>query len=210
MPERFSISVPVWLANVARMRLITPMQAIDLLLTRRSVSAKKLSEPGPSGDQLRILLTAGLRVADHGKLGPWHVQVFDKKAQAALGEQWASLFVKAEPEATMAQIEFERQRPQRAPVLLAVIYEPQLGKIPPWEQMLSVGAACQNILNAAHAMGFAANWLTEWPAYHADVVRSLSAAENAQIAGFIYIGTPTELPEPRPRPGVDERVTGLA
>jgi len=193
-----SVSAPITTA--------TP-DALALLANRRSVVAKKLGEPGPTEDQLRRIVEIGLRVPDHGKLAPWRLLVIDKEGQARLGDLYAGLYAAAYPEANEAQIAFERNRPQRAPALIAVVSTPVASeKIPRIEQTLSAGAVCQNLLNAAHATGFAAQWLTEWPAYNAKVREALGFDETAEIAGFIFIGTPSEPPTERTRPAYEDVV----
>ncbi len=185
------------------------MKTIDLLLTRRSVVAKNLEEPGPSDAELEAILAAGIRVPDHGKLGPWRIQVLKKPGQAALGDVFARVFAADNPEAENRQVEIERQRPQRAPILLAVTarVDPLHPKIPELEQRLSGGALCQNLLIASHASGYAAQWLTEWPAFHDDIKRALGHGTDTDIIGFVYIGTPVEQPSERGRPTLDQVVS---
>jgi len=190
---------------------VTPTSpaTLELLLKRRSVVAKNLGEPGPDAATLAQIIAAGLRVPDHGKLGPWRVQVLHKQGQAALGDVFAAVFAADNPEAEDRLVELERQRPQRAPVLLAVTscVDPLHPKIPEIEQRLSGGALCQNILVAAHASGFAAQWLTEWCAFHPAVKQALGHDPETDIIGFIYIGTPIELPTERGRPAYDDVVS---
>jgi nitroreductase len=159
-------------------------ETLDLLLTRRSVVAKNLGAPGPDAETLRKIIAAGLRVPDHGKLGPWRVQVLLAEGQAALGDVLASVYRADNPDAEERMVEAERQRPQRSPVLLVVTarVDPHHPKIPEIEQRLSGGALCQNILVAAHASGFAAQWLTEWPAFHASVVGNARLAFNVLVS----------------------------
>lgn len=185
------------------------MDTIDLLLTRRSVVAKDLWEPGPDDATLQKILGAGIRVPDHGKLGPWRIQVLRKPGQAALGDVLAGIWAADHPDAEPRMVEIERQRPQRAPILLAVTarLEPEHPKIPLMEQKLSGGALCQNLLVASHAAGFAAQWLTEWPAYHASVRRALGHDPQTEIIGFIYIGTPATTPTERARPTLEQAVS---
>lgn len=185
------------------------MDTLDLLLTRRSISAKDMAEPGPDDATLQKILSAGIRVPDHGKLGPWRIQVLRKPGQEALGAVLAEIFKAENPQAEERQVELERKRPQRAPILLAVTarIDPLHPKIPVMEQKLSGGALCQNILVAAHASGFAAQWLTEWPAYHPAVREVLGHAPDTEIIGFIYIGTPTVPPSERPRPTLEQAVS---
>ena len=175
-------------------------EIIDFLLTRRSVTARNMTEPGPSADELDKILRAGMRVPDHGRLGPWRFIVIKGDARAAFGDVLGEAFKKENPDAFEELIEVERERFQRAPVVIAVASRSiKEHKIPEWEQTLSSGAACINMLNAAHAIGYAAQWLTEWPAYNADVAAALGLAENERVAGFVYVGTPKEPPTERQR-----------
>jgi nitroreductase len=173
--------------------------AIQLLLTRRSGSAKAMGKPGPSKSQLAQILQAGGRVPDHGKLFPWRFIVFEGKGRERFGDILAAV-LEAEGERPK-QIAEERERFLRAPLVIGVVSAArELIKIPVWEQELSAGAACQNILVAAHALGFVGNWLTEWYAYHPVVLEKLALKPRERIAGFIYIGTSEVELEERPRP----------
>jgi len=185
------------------------VEAIDLLTTRRSVLVRHLGDPGPSQDELNRILEAGMRVPDHGKIGPWRIQVINKAGQAALGELCAKLYAEEHGErANDKMVEFERKRPGRAPVLLAVTSRLEVPhNIPELEQRLSGGALCMNILNAAHALGYGAQWLTEWPAFNDEVKKMLGHDPSTDIIGFIYIGTPTQEPKPRNRPEFDAVVS---
>lgn len=185
---------------------MTKCEVIDFLANRRSVKVAELVDPAPDAATLKNILTIAMRVPDHGKLAPWKLVVLEKSGQMKLGELMAARFKALEPDANEKQIEFERLRPQRAPLLIAVIMTPKLGKIPLIEQQLSAGAVCLNLLQALHAHGFAGNWLTEWPAFDEEMTRALCSDEGAQIAGFIYAGTPRQAPEDRPRPVFDEVV----
>jgi nitroreductase len=96
----------------------------------------------------------------------------------------------------------------RAPLVIAVVSRAGAHvKIPEWEQVLSAGAAAMNLVTAAHALGYAATWITEWYAYDARVLAALGLAPNEKIAGFIHIGKPDAPPEDRPRPPLSEIVT---
>jgi len=105
-------------------------------------------------------------------------------------------------------VEEERARFRRAPVVIGVVSAArEQHKIPVWEQELSAGAVCQNILIAATALGFVGNWITEWYAYHPAVKDRLGLKAGERFAGFIYLGTPAEELEERPRPDLDRKVT---
>lgn len=182
--------------------------ALELLKTRRSVKPMELSGPAPSAAEIDTLLTIASRVPDHGKLKPWRFIVFEGEARDAAGAIIADAFRAAHPEATADQIAFERKRLARAPLVVAVVSRagPHL-KIPEWEQQLSAGAAAMNLVTAAHAMGFAASWITEWYAYDRAVLAKLGLAANERIAGFVHIGRPAKPPEERERPQLSDIVT---
>jgi len=178
---------------------------IDLLLSRRSGSAKAMEKPGPSKTQLAEILKAGARAPDHGKLFPWRFIVFEGKGRERFGDILAEI-LEAEDERSK-QIEEERGRFLRAPLVIGVISAAREQiKIPVWEQELSAGAVCQNILIATHALGFVGNWLTEWYAYHPKVKEGLGLKPGERVAGFIYIGTSSVDLEERPRPDMEKIV----
>jgi nitroreductase len=182
--------------------------ALDLLLSRRSGSAKAMTGPGPSSAELEKILTAAARVPDHGKLFPWRFILFEGDARLRMGEALAECVTDVEPEASQERIEMERGRFLRAPVVVGVVSRVREGiPIPEWEQLLSAGAVCQNMLIAAHALGFVANWITEWPAYNARVKEQLGLQAGERIAGFVYIGHPVQPLEERVRPNLSKIVS---
>ncbi len=190
-------------------RLNTPVpQALDLLLTRRSGSAKAMTGPGPDAAQLDAILTVATRVPDHGKLTPWRFIVLEGEARGRFGAEMARLFKQANPDAIDEIVALERRRFERAPVVVAVVSRAAgNAKVPEWEQVLSAGASCMALSLAAHALGFTASWLTEWPSYDERVKPVLGLAEKERIAGFVYLGTPAAPLEDRPRPALDSIVT---
>lgn len=174
-------------------------ETLDLLLTRRSGSAKAMGEPGPSKAQLAQILQAGARAPDHGKLFPWRFIIYEGEGRNRAGDILAAA-AQADGERDR-QVEEERGRFLRAPVVIGVLSSArELHKIPVWEQELSAGAVCQNILVAATALGFVGNWLTEWYAYHPAVKNALGLKAGERVAGFIYLGTAKDTLEERPRP----------
>jgi len=181
---------------------------IELLLKRRSVVAANLKDPGPDEKQLKTLLRIAARVPDHGKLAPWRFIVFQGGARADFGRMLAEITKRNIPETTGERVDLEAGRFMRAPVIIAVISGSEIHpKIPQWEQVLSAGAVCQNLLVATSAMGFAAQWITEWYAYDEAVRAPLGLAKHEKVAGFIYIGSSDEIPEDRRRPDLEELIT---
>lgn len=182
-------------------------ETLDLLLSRRSGSAKTMTGPGPDADQLRTILAAAVRVPDHGKLAPWRFILFQGEGRTRMGALLEGV-IASEATASPERLAQERTRFERAPVVIGVVsrVREQI-PIPVWEQQLSAGAVCYSIVLAAHAMGFVANWITEWCAYHPRVLEGLGLKPTERIAGFIYIGHPAAAIEDRPRPDIDALTT---
>ena len=183
---------------------------LSFLETRRSVMVRDMTAPGPDQAALDRILTIATRVPDHGKLTPWRIKILHRAGQEALGAKLGEIFKRDYPAANERKIAVEAERLTRAPLVLAVLSTPAVDhpKIPEREQLLSAGIVCYNIVCAALAMGFAAQWITEWPAYHPDVVAHLGHDPDAdRILGFIYIGTPTQSPDERERPALSSIVS---
>lgn len=175
--------------------------ALERLRTRRSVKAMDIQEPGPSAADLELILETAIRVPDHGKLGPWRFLRFSGERRAEFGELLAERYVALNPDARPQAVEAERGRFLRAPVVIAVIARITPGiKIPEWEQQLSVGAVCQNMLVAANLLGYAAQWLTEWYAFDERIDGALGLTEQERVAGYIYLGSASAKPPERVRP----------
>lgn len=182
--------------------------ALSLLLARRSVVANKLGPPGPSAEQLREILTAAARVPDHKKLVPWRFILFEGEAREAFGTVLADACRSSEPDASEGRLGTEAGRFLRAPVVVVVVSRViRNPAVPEWEQVLSAGAACQNLLMAANAAGFCGQWITEWYAYDDQVCAALGLGDGERVAGFVYIGTALERPTERDRPNLDDITT---
>ncbi len=180
----------------------------DLLMSRRSVKAKDMDGPGPNRDVMEKIIRAGLRVPDHGKLAPWRFVVLEGEAREKLGDAIASALI-SEQETSEKVAEKMKGYATQGPVLVVAIYSPNDDRpIPEWEQMLSTGAACQNMLVAATALGYASQWLTGWGSYSPSVCKALGMSEREQIAGFLFFGHHGEcMTTERPRPNFDNHVT---
>lgn len=171
------------------------VETLEFLKKRRSVLARNMTTPGPDSKQLREMLAIAARVPDHGKLTPWRFVVLEGEDRAKLG----AIAAKALDDDSVAD------HYMRAPCVVAVLACPQAHpKIPRSEMILSAGAACMNLLTAAQAMGFAAQWLTGSAAYQQAVLKALGGSDGDEIAGFIYLGTATEPPSERARPDLDD------
>lgn len=178
---------------------------LALLATRRSGKPRDLVAPGPDAAQLDAMLAIAARVPDHGKLAPWRFVTVPAEARDALAERLVAAYRADRPEAGRLEIEAVESFARQAPTLVVVLSSPRDSHIPQWEQELSAGAACLNLLHAATALGFAGGWLTGWAAY-SDAVRDLFGAAPERIAGFVFIGTPSRPLEERPRPDMADVV----
>lgn len=179
---------------------------LSLLATRRSGKPRDLVAPGPDEAQLARMLEIAARTPDHGKLAPWRFVVVPADRRDVLSDLITTAYRAERPQAARLEIEAMDQFAHQAPTLVVVLSAPKPeSHIPLWEQELSAGAACMNLLHAAHASGFAAGWLTGWAAY-AESVRDAFGAAPEKIVGFVFIGTPSRPLEERPRPESDKIV----
>jgi nitroreductase len=180
----------------------------SFLKTRKSGSAKAMGEPGPNPSQVSEILGIAVRVPDHGKLNPWRFVLFEGKARADIGEAFAARWQVLHPDHGEESREFQRGLFVRAPLVIAVVSTAAPhAKIPEWEQVMSSAAVCYNMVLAATALGFDAQWQTDWVAYDAGATAAMGLAGHERIAGFVYIGTTAVPLEDRPRPDVQALLT---
>ncbi len=185
------------------------MPKLQLLNSRRSVPALQLGEPGPDATQLQHLLTAAVRVPDHGKLTPWRFVLLEGEARRELGRRLAAMHLEKDPDLPERKQTKDRERYEHAPLVVAVVAQlkPDHPKIPEQEQLLSAGCVAYNLLLGAQAMGFGAQWLTGWAAYDTDAARLLGLGDNERLIAFVHIGTPAlEMPE-RDRPALADKLS---
>lgn len=179
----------------------------EFLQRRRSVVAKKMLATPPEKAHLEAILACAIRVPDHSNVQPWNIVVIDADARRKFDEEVifpAAVKRAEELRETLgdAMQQTEKNRMQRSGTVVAVLFKPVLPhKIPLWEQQLSCGAVCSHLLIAAQSFGYAAQWLTEWPAYRHEVIEALGGDPDIdQIAGFIHIGEMEQSPTERKRP----------
>lgn len=164
---------------------------MDLLTAIDSRSSSlKLVAPGPSREHLERILSAGARAPDHGKLGPWRFVVMEGDGRNVLANAMMASLKRRVPTCTDAQLEIERQKPLRAPTIVAVAAHLTRGhKVPVGEQVQAVAAAVQNMFLAAHALGYGAMWKTGEAARDASINRALGFEDDDEIVAFLYLGT---------------------
>lgn len=182
--------------------------ALELLKTRRTVTAAFLGEPAPDDEQLADMLTIAARVPDHGKLTPWRFIVFRGAARLEAGEALATRYREMNPDADEQKIADERGRLAKSPLAVAVVScAAPHAKIPEFEQLLSAGASAMNLVHGAHALGFAAQWVTGWVAYDDAAGQILGLQPGERLVAIVHIGTATAPPTERPRPALADIVS---
>ncbi|CAN5820866.1 nitroreductase [soil metagenome] len=178
-------------------------EVLSFLATRRSSSAVTLAEPAPTASELDSLLRLAARVPDHGKLAPWRFIILEPAAKAVFADRLEALANSrgdARAAAKLAKLKIP-------PLGVAVVSRPKPGEIPEWEQHLSGGAVCTTLLYAATALGYGANWITDWYAYDDEAKAILGLEPEEKVAGFIFLGTPKEPPKERERPDLAGLIT---
>jgi nitroreductase len=191
---------------------ISPEQALAFLGSRRSTPPTELTTPVPDASQLETILRLASRTPDHGRLVPYRFVVLDHEACVRMGDHVRAAFAEDHAEADEAALAHSRQRFDNAPMIVAVVSRAQAShptnpKIPEWEQILTGGAVCMNLLHAAHALGFGAIWLTGWTTYDRRILDALGLGADERLAGWIHLGTPGGTREDRPRPSLSEITT---
>lgn len=183
------------------------LDVLNYLQARRSLSVKYMNDTAPSREEVDLILKTAARVPDHGKLNPWYFVVFEGDKREKVGSYLREAYKLEDPEASEAKLDLEAQRFMRAPMVIMVVSRMRKAKHPIWEQFLSAGAVCQNLLLASNALGYAGNWLTEWYSFNPVFREKMGLDERDNIAGVIYLGKPDKQPEGRPRPNMDDIVT---
>jgi nitroreductase len=174
-------------------------EVVAFLAKRRSASAMSLTAPGPDDAQLAELLRIAARVPDHGKLSPWRFVILKGAAKDAFAEKITAL---ADSQANPTKANAALRKLTRPPVAVAVISRFIEGEIPEWEQRQSASAVCHQMLLTAAALGWGANWITDWYSYDSRAQAILGLSEDEKVAGFLYLGTSSEDPQERVRPDV--------
>ncbi len=168
---------------------------------RRSTPFPLMGETGPDDKTLAAILHLAARVPDHGKLAPWRFIIIPRSKGEVIGAFLESLVRADKPDATDTALAIERGRFMRAPLCVAVVCcAAPHEKIPVWEQELSAGALCLNLLNAAAAHGFGGTWITEWLAFDRRVAEHFKLAAHERFAGFIHLSKPKDRADDRVRP----------
>lgn len=181
---------------------------LNLLKTRKSASVKAMGGPGPTADQLAEILACAVRVPDHGKLNPWRFILWEGVARGEFGAAMRKRWQELHPDHGENTLGFVANMFLRAPTVVAVISTAaEHPKIPVWEQQMSAGAVCMNMLLAATALGVGCQWNTDWMAYDPVIGKAMGLTDNEKVAGIIYLGTPAAAYEERPRPDPQSLLT---
>ncbi len=186
---------------------ILKSEAIDFLLQRASAPIDQMTGPGPDDAQIATLIRIASRVPDHGRLAPWRFIVYRGPVRDEIGVKLADLAERREGPLPAGRREKELKRFNRAPLVIGVVSVPKPGVIPEWEMFLSGGAAAMNLLTAASAMGFGANWISNWYSDDEEGRRILGLAPQERVVGFVHIGNFDGKIIERPRPDVEALYT---
>jgi nitroreductase len=179
-------------------------EVVRFMATRRSTPFMTLGAPGPSEEEIRRMLEIAARVPDHGKLTPWRFIRYTQSASEALGRRFEERAPQVNPNLSGDWREIERTRFTRAPLVITVASRAAPHpKIPEWEQVLSAGAACMNLLIAANALGYDAQWRSDWIVYDEALAADLGLHAGEKVAGILYIGTRNAPKTERDRPALD-------
>lgn len=184
------------------------MNALDALLTRRSVAPQYLMEPGPSRAQINLAIDAAARAPDHGRLQPWRFRLVQGAARSILAERLIAATHARDPATPQSQLDKLRAR-ATTPLIIAVSALLRMDpKVPEMEQLLSAGAGVMNLLNAFTMQGFGAIWLTGPNAYDPTVAAALGLGSSERLLGFVYVGSlAPNTPAPIGRPAREQFVS---
>lgn len=177
------------------------------LLTRRTVPSAHLTTPGPDAQALNYILTAAARTPDHGKLVPYRFVVLEGMAGDRLGALALARHEEVAQGQGRALSDQEKTKTSglfsAAPMVITLVdTSAPHAKIPEWEQRFTVGAVGMNLIHAAAAKGFIAQWLTGWAASDPAIQSALGLTDGERIAGFFHIGTAGAEPVERARPDI--------
>ncbi len=183
--------------------LVPAPEVLRFLANRRSTSALTLTAPAPDAGEIDILLRLAARVPDHGKLSPWRFVILEGEGKARFAAKLEALALGKGDQTAAAKL----GKLKVPPLAIAVVSAPKAASIPEWEQRLSAGAVATTLLYAALAMGYGANWITDWYAYDEEAKAILGLSGEEQVAGYMLIGTPREPAQERERPNLKPLVS---
>ena len=181
---------------------------VDFLSNRISPPIPELKEPAPGDAEIEQMIRIATRVPDHGRLEPWRFILYRGDARQRVGRQLAALAETREGPLPEGRRQQELARFSRAPLVIGVVSSPKdHPKIPQWEMFLSGGAAAMNLVHAANAFGYGANWITNWYSDTEEGRRILGLAPHERVIGFVHIGTYSGTAADRPRPDVAKLIS---
>ena len=181
---------------------VTDEQLINWIKSRRSIG--NLSIPAPTESQIRAAIDCAVTAPDHKKLRPWRFIVTQGNARHDLGRAFLAAAEAQAVQEGEALSEKSRQKtynmPLRAPVIITVVTQMQVHKkVPPFEQMLSAGAAVQNLILALQAQGFSTVWRTGLLCNEPAVKAYFGVGPDDYVTAFVYTGSsPCDMPTRKP------------
>jgi len=187
----------------AAMPIAAHPEVLRFLSLRRSASALNLQAPGPDAAQLADLIRLATRAPDHGKMAPWRLIILEGDAKAVFADRLEAIARAGGDQSAVAKL----GKLRNPPLAIVVVSAPREAAIPQWEQTLSAAAVCTNLLYAGLAMGFGANWITDWYSYDQQALAALGVGPDEKVAGFVLVGASKDAPLERERPVAANLVT---
>lgn len=179
-------------------------QLLALMQARRHIAPRRLAEPGPDRMQWLALVEAAATAPDHRSIRPWRFVLVPAGGRGRLGEAFARALAERDPQADAQQLEEARAKAMNSPMVALAVCRMQSpaedDSVPDEERLVSLGAAIQNMLLAAQAMGFASG-VTSGRVMASQALRELFAlAPEEKAVCFVNVGTPASSRPVRPRP----------
>ena len=182
------------------------METLEALHTRNSVTS--LSEPAPTKEEMELVFQAALRAPDHAWLRPWKFIQVTGEGRKKLADAFLKTATANNEELTEILVEKAQKSPFRAPMVLVLIADiKEHPKVPEIEQIISTGAAAQNMLLALHDLGYAAVWRTGKMAFDSEITKHMELPESNRVIGYLYVGTPDGRVKAIPKLDTSEFVT---
>jgi nitroreductase len=184
------------------------METLEAIHTRQSIGQVK-PDPMPR-ELIEKILSAAVQAPNHYKVRPWRFVVMTGAGRAKLGEAMARSAMAGKPETTEDELKKDREKPLRAPVVIAVaVNKPGLTKAKEIENVCAAAAAVQNMLLASHALGLAAMWRTGPSATDPIIKQFFGWEADQHLIGFVYIGYPQHELASCERPSFEDRTVWM-
>ena len=173
------------------------METLEAIQTRNSVPL--LTDPAPTSEEMSEVYKGALRAPDHARLRPWKFIEVRGDSRDKLAKIFIDTANALNSDLSENEISKLEKAPHRAPMVIILAANiKEHPKVPEIEQIISLGAAAQNILLGIHEIGYSAVWRTGNMAFNPEITKFLGLEENFKIIGYLYVGTSTGKEKPIP------------